>query len=56
MIITDIHQFAIAVVQSSSPDLSVEEKINLYNEAVEKAEKNNSEIPPGEDKSKNWLY
>lgn len=45
MRITDLNEFAIAVVQSSDPKLTVDEKIALYIEAKEKASEYNKEHP-----------
>lgn len=46
MKIKNTDSFALAVVQSSSADLTVEDKLALYVEAKEKAKNYNDKQPP----------
>lgn len=41
MIIKHSHELALAIVQSSSPDLSIEDKIKLYEDARSVIKKHN---------------
>ncbi|MFR3361839.1 MAG: hypothetical protein ACLTPR_07725 [Enterococcus canintestini] len=45
MRVHNINEFALAVVQSSDPKLSVDEKLALYLEASEKAQEHNKNNP-----------
>ncbi|MGL9971523.1 hypothetical protein [Enterococcus sp. DIV1420a] len=45
MRVHDVNEFALAVVQSSDSKLSVDEKLALYLEAVEKAKEHNKKNP-----------
>ena len=45
MKILNVEKFALAVINSSDSNLSVDEKIKLYVEACEKAKEHNSEQP-----------
>lgn len=52
MRIKDIDLFATAVVQSSSPDLTVQEKLDLYTEAKKTAKEHNDSITKGKASAK----
>lgn len=51
--IKDVELFAAAVVQSSAPNLTVEEKLKLFLESKELATKHNNDLKKGT--AANWL-
>ena len=52
--IKDVELFAAAVVQSSPPDLTVEQKLKLFLESKELATKYNTDLKKGI--AVDWLY
>lgn len=56
MKIKSVEDFALAVVQSSNPSLSVQEKISLYIEATKLAKKHNDELATPEAKTQRINY
>ncbi|MCB8556828.1 hypothetical protein [Streptococcus vestibularis] len=52
----DAEKFALAVVSSSNPDLSISDKVKLYEETVEFIENHNQEkLEEAKQRVKDWL-
>ncbi|HEL2571522.1 TPA: hypothetical protein TZ697_000722 [Streptococcus suis] len=52
MIISNVNELALAIVSSSSPELSIEDKIKLYKDSLEAIEIHNNPFIDAENKKR----